>query len=127
MSRDVSGSIRKFTVEGVSFRVTADTNVSRKPTNVTNEMIPTSGTSMQKKTRVTPQAEGFNLAVNAEEMESLKSFAEGLDLVKVTYETAAGDQYRCTGQIELEANESEEGKVTCTVLPDTDWTMFPAS
>lgn len=126
MSRDVSGSIRKFTVEGISYRVTADTNVSRRPTNVENTMIATSGKAMQKKMRVTPSAEGFNLAVNAEEMEALKSFAEGLDVVKVTYTTAAGDQYRCTGQIQIEAHESEEGKATVTVHPEEDWTMFPA-
>ena len=122
----VSGSIRGFTVEGIPFDVTADTNVSRKPTNIENDMIPTSGVGMQKKTRVTPKAEGFNLAVSEEEMESLKSFAEGLLPVKVSYITANGSVYRCVGQIEVEAHESEENKATVTVLPESDWTLFPA-
>ena len=126
MGVDVSGSIRKFTLEGISFRVSADTNVSRKPTNVENDMIPTSGSSMQKKTRMTPKAEGFNLIVNGEEMETIKSFAEGLDKIKVSYETAGGDVYRCEGQIEVESHESEENKATVTVLPDGDWTAFTA-
>lgn len=126
MGKDLSGSVKKFTVEGVPFRVSADTNVSRKPTNVENDMIPSSGKGMRKVTRVTPKAEGFNLLVNAEEVEELKSFAESLDNVKVSYETAAGDLYRCVGQIEMEAHETEENKVTVTVLPEEDWTAFTA-
>lgn len=127
MPKDVTGSIRKFTVEGISFRIMADSNISRRPTNVENTMIPTSGKAMQKKMRMTPTAEGVVLAVNAEEMETLKSFAEGLNPIKVTYQTAAGDEYRCTGQIEVEAHESEEGRANVTVLSQDDWTLFPAS
>jgi len=126
MAKDVTGSLRKFTVEGISYRVAADANVTRKASNVENEMVATSGKSMQKKTRVVPSAEGFDLICNSEETETLKVFAEGLDLVKVTYTTAAGDQYRCTGQISIEGHESETGKVTVTVLPEEDWTSFPA-
>ena len=125
MPKDVSGSIRKFTVEGISFRVMADSNFSRRPINVENTMIPTSGKSMQKKLKVTPTLEGVVLGVNAEEMESLKSYAEGLLPIKVTYETAAGDQYRCIGQIDVEAHESEENRANVTVHPDGDWTLFP--
>jgi hypothetical protein len=126
MSRDVAGSIRKFTIEGISFRVMADANFSRKPTNVENTMVPTSGVAMQKKVRMIPVLESVVLAVNAEEMETIKSFAEGLDLVKVMYETAAGDQYRAEGQIEIEAHESEENRANVTVQPAGDWTLFPA-
>jgi len=126
MGKDVSGSVRKFTIEGVPFRVSADTNVSRKPSNIENDMVPSSGKGMRKVTRVTPKAEGFNLLVNAEEVEALKSFAESLDNIKVSYETAAGDLYRCVGQIEMEAQETEENKVTVTVLPEEDWTAFTA-
>lgn len=125
MAKDVVGTIRKFTVEGIAFRIAADANVNRRPTNVENTMIPTSGRSMQKKTKMTPEAEGFDILVNAEEIESLKSFAEGLDLVKVSYTTAAGAVYRCTGQIEIESHESETGKAGVRVLPDDDWTAFP--
>lgn len=124
MPKDVTGSIRKFTVEGISFRVMADSNFSRRPINVENTMIATSGKAMQKKTRMVPALEGVVLAVNAEEMESLKSFAEGLEPIKVTYQTAAGDEYRCTGQINIEAHESEEGRATVTVAPQDDWTAF---
>lgn len=127
MSVDVTGSIRKFTIEGISYRVMADANFSRRPINVENTMVPTSGPAMQKKMRVVPVLEGVVLACNAEEMEAIKSFAEGLDVIKITYQTAAGDEYRCTGQVNIEGHESEEGRVTVTVQPEDDWTLFPAS
>jgi hypothetical protein len=123
---DVVGSIRKFTVEGISYRVAADANVKRKPTNVENSMLPTSGKSMQQKKRIVPSAEGFDLVLNADEAVSIKSFAEGLEVVKISYTTAAGDVYRCTGQISLDAHESETGKAAVTVHPEEDWTAFPA-
>jgi hypothetical protein len=126
MPKDVTGSIRKFTIEGISYRVMADANLSRRPINVENAMIPTSGKAMQKKTRMIPALEGVVLACNAEEMEAIKSYAEGLEPIKITYQTAAGDEYRCTGQINIEAHESEEGRVNVTVQPQDDWTMFPS-
>jgi hypothetical protein len=126
MGKDIIGSIKKFTVEGISYRVSADANIKRRPTNVENAMLPTSGNSMQQKKRIVPQAEGIDLSCNAEEMDTLKSFAEGLDLVKVSYTTAAGDVYRCKGQINIEGHESETGKVTVTVMPVSDWTTFAA-
>ena len=126
MGKDVSGSIRKFTVEGISFRVAADANFSRRPINVENSMVPTSGKSMQKKVRMVPVLEGATLIVNAEEMEVLKSYAEGLDLIKVTYQDAAGNEFRCTGQINVEAHESEENRANVTVQPEEDWTPFLA-
>jgi len=127
MAKDVVGSVRKFTVEGISYRVAADANVKRRPINVENTMLPTSGKSMQQKKKVVPQADGFDLILNADEAESIKSFAEGLDLVKVSYETAAGDVYRCTGQISLDGHESETGKAAVTVQPEEDWTCFPST
>lgn len=122
----VSGSIREFSIEGIPFDVAADANINRKPTNVVNDMIPTSGAGMRKITKVTPKAEGFALLVNAEEMERIKSFAEGLDNIKVRYVTADGTVKRCSGQVEVESYESEESKATITILPARDWTVFSA-
>jgi hypothetical protein len=126
MARDVAGSIRKVTLEGVSYRATADANFSRKPTKVENTMIPTSGKAMRKIMRVTPVAEGVVLTVNTEEMEAIKALAESLDSIKISYTVAAGDVYRCVGAIEVEAHESEENKANVTFQPEDDWTLFPA-
>ena len=89
-------------------------------------MIPTSGKAMQKKMKVVPILESVILILNAEEMISVQSYADGLDLVKISYTTAAGDVYRCTGQINIDTHETEEGRATCTVMPEEDWIPFPA-
>lgn len=125
MSADTVGSIRGFTVEGTPFRASADANFNRKPTKVENKAIPTSGKAMIQKTIIVPVLEGVTLNVNANEMAALKSFSEGLPLVKVAYTTAAGDRYRCIGQIQIDGHDSEEGKAAITVLPEDDWTLFP--
>lgn len=120
------GSIRKFTVEGISFDIAADANISRKPTRYETSMVATSGKSMPKKVRIVPAAEGIVLVINTEEELALKSFSESLTPLKISYENAKGDVFRCEGSLEIEAVESEEGKANCTALPVDDWTAFPA-
>jgi len=122
----VAGSIRKFSIEGIPYDVAADANISRKPTKVDNDMIATSGKGMRKVTRVTPKAESIDLLVNSEEMEQIKSFAEGLDNVKIDFETADGTVHRCVGQIQIDSHNTEDNKATLVALPEDDWTTFPA-
>jgi len=124
MSRDVSGSNRKFTAEGISFRVAADANFTEMISKFENSMIATSGKNMRKMVKRVTSREGVVLVTNAAERDVLKSFAEQLDPVAFTYTNAAGDKYRCTGSLEIENNETEENRTTCQVLPDEDWTTF---
>lgn len=127
MSKDVAGSIRGVSLEGVSYRAAGDANFSRRPINVENSMIASSGKAMRKIAKMVPIVEGVVLLVNAEEMEAIKSLAESLDIIKLQYTTAAGDVYRSNGQINVEAHESEENKANVIFLPEEDWTLFPAS
>ena len=127
MSKDVVGSVRNVTIEGISFRCAADTNISRVITIIENSRIPTSGKSMRKMVRRIPAFESVVLAVNASEIEQLKSFAESLNDLTMSVETAAGDQYKSTGTIEVENVDTDEGKASCQLLPAEDWTPFVAS
>lgn len=122
----VSGSVRKFTIEGIPYDVAADANISQMPLKVANDMIPTSGKGMRKITRVTPKAEGIDLLVSSAEMQQIKEFAESLDNVKVDIETADSTVHRCVGAIQVDAHETEEGKATVIAMPEDDWTTFPA-
>jgi hypothetical protein len=124
VAKDIIGSLRKFTLDGISFRVAADANVKRKPFKLENSMIPTSGKSIRQSKHVVPTAEGFDLILNAEEAEVLKGLIEGGDVLKVSYTTADGSVYRCTGQVSMDGHETETGKASLTVHPDDDWTVF---
>jgi len=123
-ARKIAGSVRKFTIEGISFDVAADATLSEVFTKYENAMVPTSGGAMRKMTKRIPAVEGVVLITDADERLVLKDFAEGLDLVKITYQNAAGDSYRCEGTFEIENNETEENRTACTIQPVGDWTKF---
>jgi len=120
----VAGSIRKFTIEGVSFDVAADANFSEIFTQWENSMVPTSGRAMRKMMKRIPSVEGVVLVTDKDQRLVLKDFAEGLDDLKITYKNAAGDSYRGEGTIEIENNETEENRTSCTIHPRGDWTAF---
>ena len=123
-AKKIGGSIRKLTIEGVSFDVAADANFTEIFTNYENSMIATSGGAMRKMLKRIPSVEGVVLVTDSDERLVLKAFAEGLDLVKITYTNAAKDSYRCEGTIEIENNETEENRTSTTIQPVGDWTKF---
>lgn len=124
MALDIAGSLRKFTVEGIPFNVAADANFTETISIFENSMVATSGRAMRKMMKRVPVREGVVLVTNASEREILKSFAEGLDDLKISYTNAAGDTYRCQGTLEVESNETEENRTACKVMPREDWTPF---
>lgn len=124
MARDLSGSIRKLTIEGIAYNVAADASFTEIITRFENSMIATSGSSMRKMMKRVPTVEGVVLITNQSERGQLKSFAEGLDLLQISYVNAAGDTYRCEGTIEIENNETEENRTNCVIHPKDDWTPF---
>ena len=120
----VAGSIRKFTIEGVSYDVAADANFSETFTAWENSMVATSGRAMRKMTKRILTVEGVVLMTDADQRLALKDFAESLDDLKITYTNAAGDSYRGEGTVEIENNETEENRTSCTIHPRGDWTKF---
>jgi len=123
-AKKIGGSVRKLTIEGISFDVAADANFTEIFTNYENSMIATSGGAMRKMLKRIPSVEGVVLVTDSDERLVLKAFAEGLDLVKITYTNAAKDSYRCEGTIEIENNETEENRTSTTIQPVGDWTKF---
>jgi len=122
----VAGSLRKLTVDGVSYNVAADANVSEIITQFENSMIPTSGAAMRKMMKRVPTRESVVLITDGADREALISVAEGLGDVPISYTNAAGDTYRCQGIIEIENNETEENRTTVQILPSGVWTAFLA-
>lgn len=123
---DGVGSLRKFTVEGISFRVAGDANLSVTPTKFENSMIPTSGDSMRKMIKRVPIVESLVLITNGAENSALKSFAEDIGDLKMSYTNAVGDTHKCEGSFEWESYETEEGRSTISIQPRGDWTPFLA-
>ncbi len=123
MAKDISGSLRKLTIEGQPFRVMADGNLTEIITKWENSHLPTSGRAMRKMMKRIPAREGLPLATNSAERATLKNFAESMDDLKCTYVNAAGDTYRCVGSLEIENSETEENRTNCQILPYDDWDL----
>jgi len=122
MAKNVAGSNRKFTINGIPFNIAADANITETISQFENSMIATSGQAMRKMMKRIQVREGIVLVTNSAEREQLISFAESTDDLLISYQIAAGDVYSCEGTIEIENNETEENRTTCQVHPRDGWT-----
>ena len=124
---DITGTLRKVTLDGITFDVMGDTNVTEMGSAFQNEAVPTSGRNLRKMTRRAETREGIVLACNGAERDVLQELAERTTDFPMSYETAAGDVYRATGFIEFESRETEEGRATVQLIPRNGWDSFLAS
>ena len=128
MSRN-SGTIEKFTLNGVTYDVPADINITFNRSSFEIEGVPTSGRTMFKMTRRVPTMEGIVLITDASEAEALKNVAESLADATIAVTLVDGTVYRTTGKINYESWETEENRSTITVIPaktKNAWTPFIA-
>ncbi len=123
---DTTGSIKKVTLDGVTFDVFADTNISETGSAFENSSIPTSGRNLRKMVGRPENREGVVLACNGFERGVLKGLADGVADFPMSYETAGGDVYRAAGWIEFENRETEESRATIQMHPRDTWTEFVA-
>lgn len=124
---DTAGTIRKVTLDGITFDTFADTNISEVGSKYANENIPTSGRNIRKMTARAENREGVVLAANGAEREVLQELAERTSDFAMSYETAGGDVYRAVGGIEFENRETEELRATIQMLPRLKWDSFIAA
>lgn len=126
MAKDIVGAIRKVTLDGVSFDCFSDTNITEVGSQWQNESIPTSGRNMRKMTKRAENREGIVIAANGAERDILKELSERQTDFTMSYETAAGDVYRCSGWIEFENRETEENRASIQMHPRNTWEPFLA-
>lgn len=124
---DVAGTLRRVTLDGVTFDVPADVNVTEVGSGFLNESIPSSGRNMRKMTKRAQNREGVVVLCNGAERELLQELAERLSDFPMSYETAGGDVYRAIGGIEFESRETEENRAAIQLLPRNGWDAFIAS
>ena len=118
-----SGTIRRFSLNGIPFTPMADANFSEKPSQYENEAIATSGVGMIKKTKIIRTLESVTLGTDALEREVLAAFADGVDTLTCSYVDAAGNTHRTPAcAINIESNETETNTTTLVVHPVEPWT-----
>jgi hypothetical protein len=120
------GSVRKLTIEGISFPVLFDANLSDLESVYENSAIATSGKGMIKKVKRIPVIEGVILGCDGGSRIALISFADGIAELKFSIEYASGDIKKCQGIFNIGSYESDEGRETISIHPTLPPTLFTA-
>jgi hypothetical protein len=112
-----TGTVNRIAINGPSYDVPADINITFNRSGFTIEGIPTNGKTVMKYQRRVQTMESIPLMTSPAEMETLNNVAETLADVTLMVELADGSSYRSTGRVNFENYESEEGRSTITIIP----------
>jgi hypothetical protein len=124
-----SGTIRSLTIDGVTYDVPADINITFNISSFETEGVPTTGRTMMKKTRRVPTQEGIVVMTSPAEMVALKEKAESLAEKTFSVELADGSIFKTAGEFNYENVETEENRSSIIIIPNKckdAWTEFLA-
>jgi len=119
------GTPRKCLIDGISYFVKADADVTKKP-KTEKEGIATSGRTYQKITKVPENIESITLITTPEENRTLEQLSDDGDVIPISFEYADKSIHRTTGFIFTEGRTSAEGVTTVTITAEVEWTLFPS-
>jgi hypothetical protein len=124
-----SGTIRSLTIDGVTYDVPADINITFNISSFETEGVATTGRTVFKKTRRVPTQEGVVVMTTPEEMVALKKKAESLAEKTFSVELADGSVFKTAGEFNYENVETEENRSSIVIIPNKckdAWTEFLA-
>ena len=75
-NQDVSGTMKKLTLAGITYDVLSDSNFNEAVSKYKNESMPSSGRTMRKMTRQAPIVKSVTILANQIERDRLKALAE---------------------------------------------------
>jgi len=116
-------------INGATYDVPADINITFNRSSFTTEGVATSGRTMYKMTRRVPTMESVVLMTDPSEAEALRAVAESLADATIAVELADGSTYRTSGKINYENWETEENRSAIVIIPSKvkdAWTPFIA-
>lgn len=121
---DVSGSSKKLTLDGVTFRLAMDADINTKHGRFESELIATSGKPMRKMTGRPQIADGVDVTLNASELILLIALSNRTDDYTLSYKDAAGNLWTNSGSISIDDTSTQDGKATIKILANDDWEPF---
>ena len=124
MAKDITGPIAKVQIDGITFFHFAEGDVTFHLAQYKNELVPTSGPGLQKRTKVAPEAKGLSLKDNEAEALILKAKAEALDDVTLNVTLANGAVLRALGFLNFDSWSATEFKASVDFQPRTGWQVF---
>jgi hypothetical protein len=121
---DVTGTLKKVTLDGVTYNVPGDIDVTEMGSGFENSLIPTSGLNILKQVKVAEIREGVVLIVNDTQMDLLTALAENQVAIPMSYKLASGTIKRATGWIQFTNRTTAENRATLILLPQGEWSTF---
>lgn len=122
----ISGTPRKFLLDGESFDLVSDSDFTKIPSKYEKEALLTSGDPIIKFKKRTQNIEG-EVACNSKKLQSLKEKAESQADITISVTYADGSVDKGKGHISLDTYSAQDGKVKMTLIPSGDgWTFFEA-
>ena len=113
----ISGSLGKFVVDNLAFFVTNDADIIRTLGKYEKEGQATTGAPNIKFTKRVEIAEGFDCQMDGADRELLRDILNDISPVDVSYTTAKGDNYTCSGHLTATGDATQDSKITLTVIP----------
>jgi hypothetical protein len=125
MAKDLAGSITKVAINGVTYRVATDADLSRPGGKFKNEAMASSGGNFRKMTKQPEEVKSCVLLVNADEAATLKALNDGIVNVTLSYTNAAGDSFKAaSGWINFDTWTTQDSKATLSMFPSDTWESF---
>ena len=124
MAKDLSGSIGKAVIDGVTFDVFSDVDISLQLSRFKSEAVATSGRVMQKRTKIVQELKNLKLVCNEDEAVTLQNKAEGIVDVTLAITLNSGGVVRSAGFLDFEDWSTMDMKASVTFFPRTKWEIF---
>jgi hypothetical protein len=120
------GTIRKVVIDGVTYDIPLDVDITFNYSQYTIEGQATTGRTLQKRTKRVQTIEGLVIAGAAADMVSIAEKADSLPDKTFSIELADGSVFKSSGQINFENYTSADGKINIQLIPTNEWTAFLA-
>jgi hypothetical protein len=118
---NVVGSIKKLTVEGISYPVSGDANAKLYLSGVENAMLATSGDAVLQQKRQVQRIENLDLLLSPAEAEDFRDYAKRIKPIKIAATLRNGKIYSGEAVVNFDGYETENGKATMTFLAVNEW------
>jgi hypothetical protein len=116
------GTMRKLTLDGVSFDCVSDADWTEVFAGFTNSILQTSkGGVVVQETR-TREVSGVQISLQKGDRALLKSIIEVGKIIDMSYTNRDGDRYSGRGIVNTDGRTTMRNVATLTLLPIGDWT-----
>lgn len=117
-----TGDIRTLKLDGVAYPVTGGSDFSEKLGDFQKESVPTSGTPDVKFTKQNQDVEGVDVSASGARKENIIDLSNRTDDFDIVYTAPDGTVRMSEGQITITGASTQDGKLTLTLIPTSDWT-----